>query len=566
MNNDWGQGTYLTDDVWDASTNYAGEGPDLTNRIENTKEQIEDEIRDRVRYSEDLGDTLLDIQDEYGLDEHDMARVRGWADESGLISYRGGKFMPDHPDFMLNDESENLLASALTSRIARKQVKGANDGVIYPVRVKQDGLLNVKDEVEFPNYEAQAADELGYDYSKMDEYDEDVLFEIEERASDLQWEDYDSPNHNLFGVGNDLEADMSQVDSIYEGDTWNDVRNKMGGAAVETPDGDIVGSGGVVGQVMARGGATGVVDDFAPSRFPSMGAGHHTIMFPGSENQIRSVNAAFDPEYNGSNIMGGAAGTAGLAGLLAAGQSEDADAAVTLRLLKEAPEAYNSLRKQLARDRQKGLSPMRTAEKFIHDQSFTNYDKGFNQYARKVDGMSSGDYWKDGVQGLYDEIISAVDDPDPMVVEAMDSWLESHMGREAGSTMAQNRAKARAARAAGAGVGATAVAGGASADEGLPVPTGGDIMDSLFNVLGMPMAGLQGLARGAYGLATGEDVVTAGAEAANMMGARHDGLLMAPGGDTEEGWDRLGKKVEEETGDETLGFYAKWLPSLLSPF
>lgn len=317
--NDWGEGTYLTDDTYDASTNYAGEGPDLTNKIQHTKEALADEISDRIRYSEDLNETLLDIQDEYGLDEHDMAKVRGWADESGLISYRGGKFMPDHPDFMLNDQSENLLASALTNTIARKQVKGANEGVIYPVRVKQDGLLNVTDEVELPNYREQAADELGYDYDKYasDEYDEDVLYEIEDRADELQMDDYDSPNANLFGVGNDLEADMSQVESIYEGDTWNDVRNKMGHAAVETPDGDIMGSGGVVGEVMSRGGATGVVDDFAPSRFPSMGAGRHTIMFPGNENQIRSVNAAFDPEYTGSNIMGNA--TVPMLGLLATG-------------------------------------------------------------------------------------------------------------------------------------------------------------------------------------------------------------------------------------------------------
>lgn len=43
---------------------------------------------------------------------------------------------------------------------------------------------------------------------------------------------------------------------------------------------------------------------------------------------IRSPNAAFDPQYKGSNIMGGAAGTAGLAGLLSAGQSEESDASV----------------------------------------------------------------------------------------------------------------------------------------------------------------------------------------------------------------------------------------------
>ena len=53
-------------------------------------------------------------------------------------------------------------------------------------------------------------------------------------------------------------------------------------------------------------------------------AGQHTVIFPGSENQIRSVNAAFDPEYTGPNIMGNAtvpmlgATALGTAGLLAA--------------------------------------------------------------------------------------------------------------------------------------------------------------------------------------------------------------------------------------------------------
>ena len=56
---------------------------------------------------------------------------------------------------------------------------------------------------------------------------------------------------------------------------------------------------------------------------------------------IRSPNAAFDPEYTGSNIMGGAAGTAGLAGLLAAGQSEDADAGFITKGGKTLLEAFH---------------------------------------------------------------------------------------------------------------------------------------------------------------------------------------------------------------------------------
>ena len=302
--NDWGEGTYLTDDTWDASTNYAGEGPDLTIRLESTREQIQDEIKERVRYSEDLSETLLDIQDEYGLDQHDMAKVRGWADESGLISYRGGKFMPDHPDFMLNDESENLLASALTSAIARKQVKGANEGVIYPVRVKQDGLFDVTDEVELPDYNRMAAEDLGHDPDKIGRYPEEIEYEIEERAWEIQAEDYDSPNQVMFGVGNEYDVDMSSVYSIEEGNTWQDVRDLMGEVYAEDDAGSFIGNGSLTGEVMSRTGATGVVDRHAPSRFPSMGAGRHTVMFPGNENKIRSVNAAYDPLYTGRNIMG----------------------------------------------------------------------------------------------------------------------------------------------------------------------------------------------------------------------------------------------------------------------
>jgi len=44
----------------------------------------------------------------------------------------------------------------------------------------------------------------------------------------------------------------------------------------------------------------------------------------GNDSLIRSPNAAFDPQYTGPNIMGGAAGTAALAGLLAAPEEAEA--------------------------------------------------------------------------------------------------------------------------------------------------------------------------------------------------------------------------------------------------
>jgi hypothetical protein len=108
----------------------------------------------------------------------------------------------------------------------------------------------------------------------------------------------------------------------------------------------------------------------------------------------------------------------------------------------------------------------------------------------------------------------------------------------------------------------------------LPLPTGWDIFDSVVNVLGMPMAGVQGLARGVYGLATGEDLTTAGAEAAHMMGSEHEGSLMTPGYDTDEGWRRYGALTEDtfneagvpEPVSKGLGLFNQWVPQLFMPF
>jgi hypothetical protein len=111
-------------------------------------------------------------------------------------------------------------------------------------------------------------------------------------------------------------------------------------------------------------------------------------------------------------------------------------------------------------------------------------------------------------------------------------------------------------------------------NEPLPVPTWGDIGGSVLDTLGMPMAGLQGIVRGAYGLATGEDIVTAGAEAAHMMGAEHNGSMMRPGADTGEGWKRYGQQTEDtfkQAGvpdgvSKGLGLFNQYVPQVLFPF
>jgi hypothetical protein len=182
-----------------------------------------------------------------------------------------------------------------------------------------------------------------------------------------------------------------------------------------------------------------------------MEAGNHTIMFPGSENQIRSVNAAYDPQYTGSNIMGNAtvpllgATAAGTAGLLAA--------------------------------------PILMGDK---GQPTTPEERGFK------------------------------------------SWEE--VSRDPTAP--------------------------------LPAPTWGEAMgkagSNLMYVLGLPMTGLQGLARGGYGLMTGEDLTEAAAQAGSTMDVGwKDGLLDVSEMNPDKGADQAGKYVTEKTGDEALGWMAK---------
>lgn len=407
--NDWGAGTYLTDSTHDVSKNYAGEGPDLTNTLERHVE-------------------LNEFQDFVGKDD---------------VRTIGGKDFTESQweDIGPDKQREYLLIDA------RNEIKGGNEGVIYPVRVKQDGLLSVHDEVELPDYERLAAEDLGYDPDKIGHYSEEIEYEIEERAWDMQGEDYDNPNSAMFGVGNDTGSDMSNVRSIEEGDTWETVKQGIADGAHGGNDdaGRYYSPGSITAETMSRGGAKGVVDPTAPQRFPAMEAGEHTVIFPGNESQIRSVNAAYDPMYTGSNIMGNAtvpllgATAAGTAGLLA-----------VPALMKGEP-----------------TSPE---------------ERGF------------------------------------------ESWEE--VSRDPTAP--------------------------------LPVPTWGDIGESVTNVLGMPMTGLQGLARGAYGLLTGEDFTEAAAQGGNTMGVGwKDGLLDMSGMNPDKGADQAEAYVTEKTGDESLGWMAR---------
>lgn len=308
----------------------------------------------------------------------------------------------------------------------------------------------------------------------------------------------------------------------------------------------------------------------------------YNILASRPDVNIRSVHAAYDPKYTGSNIMGGA--LTGAVGLGALSQSDDADAMPALTLMKgiDAGLAARQLRNKINKERSKGISGEKSVADYIHRN--TNYENGFINGARKWDKGLNGESYTTGVNTMADDLIAGTDDP--MVRDAVEEWRASRLNAERHNKY--GRGGMIAAPAGVLAAGARAEDEPRSAQEAgfpewpeykdpnapLPTPTGWDIVDSVTNVLGMPMAGLQGLARGAYGLLSGEDLATAGAEAAHMMGSEYKDGFMTPGYDTDEGWQRYGALTERTFADagvdervaRGLGLFNQYVPQLFMPF
>ena len=266
--NDWGQGTYLTDSTHDASKNYAGtHGPDFQARIAREERQ------------EDF-------------------------------------------DWGLKHLGSSAEADRYSKDMATSRLQGDNQGVIYPLRVKNDNLLNTDSPVPMPDYYDAAVTDLGYENLPIDSLMHD---EILERATELEdldltmWSKSPNPNHSLYRIINQYDGEPTDVYPLEDGDNWYQVKDRLVDQFLVDEDGDYVDKGRAAAEIMQDWGAKGVIDPSTVMRFPSMESGGHTVIFPGNENLIRSVNAAYDPQYTGSNIMGNA--TVPMLGLLATGSA-----------------------------------------------------------------------------------------------------------------------------------------------------------------------------------------------------------------------------------------------------
>lgn len=289
--NDFGQGTYLTISPSDASRNYAGEGPDLTNRINTLSESIQESLEGDWGFNAEFWDKINDPEV--------SAKIEKLVDE-----------FEDTRDSSFLEEASYLAAKTI--------LKGQNEGVIYPVFVnnKDFAVIGGKNRTVIPvdteKYMKSAKEEIDRDdFLYEQDYDDAVI----EYAQELENNDYESPiaelADSLRSAGARKEAVDEAVLSAMESGQIdlteiNDIVRGFLNPDFDT--GELLNNGQVVQDVLANLGYKGVVDNTVGQRFAGMGAGKmHTIVFPGNENLIRSINAKFDPAEAGSpNILASA--------------------------------------------------------------------------------------------------------------------------------------------------------------------------------------------------------------------------------------------------------------------
>ena len=308
---DWGQGIYSSNNIDDVNNNYAGLGPDLTQRIEMEADRLEDllvdqfESKGRVKVLESLKRSMDDLR---------------------FISYK------------MADLDNADAAREAAEMLAHKTIKGESNGVVYPLKLKTKDYAVIDQKnpthIEFRDYQAEAADDLNRsDFGSDDDY-EDALSEL---AYEMRADDYDSPLATISetlrrsGVDSDKIGEITQ--DFYDTDSisaW-DLDSAIRSAEIYAEDdlGNMIPNGAISAQVFRDLGYKGVKDNTVNTKFPTMKGMNtdttHYITFPQNEQTIRSVNAKFDSaKSNSTNLLASKPAAtigAGILGAIAASQS-----------------------------------------------------------------------------------------------------------------------------------------------------------------------------------------------------------------------------------------------------
>ena len=295
--NDWGRGTYASTSIDDVNANYAGVGPDLTNRVEIRAEQI----KDNAAFDDDALKSAFESKSQKSWDNMDYEEKLDIARE-----------------------------------YAKKELVGdAEGGIVYPLRINTEKYAVIGG----PNSTTLDVD---LSATKGLDPDSDEYYEaLDEASGDLYQRVYDAlSNSDAYMMEDSIAAVMSDVSEYLAdgqldlGDLDSSIRKHMTDV-YEDATGEYMSPGGVSAQVLENLGYEGVIDNTVNTKFGtgrkhglSMGGVYpdtqHIITFPGYESRIRSTYAKFDPsKKDSSNILAGIAGGSLVGGSALSGQRQE---------------------------------------------------------------------------------------------------------------------------------------------------------------------------------------------------------------------------------------------------
>ena len=264
VENHLGQAHYFTTSPKDASENYGGMGPDLTQRI-----QLEVERMYEVPV-EELLDMVDDTVKRRYTERMQVAKSEGMRDE---------------------------IDSQLLMEAAKARLKGPSEGMVYDVQLRLDNPLHIDGSKKEPVFEIEAV------YDDADEFVEErgngieLVEAMHDAAADFDG-DAEAIVREFMEKGGDQLYDgmrASEVDSALRSlYSLHDLYDEASGNSASTE---------FIRQVYENLGYDSVIMD-PKKAFPHMAdvpeGTRHYIVFDKYANKIRSKRAAFDPKKLGS--------------------------------------------------------------------------------------------------------------------------------------------------------------------------------------------------------------------------------------------------------------------------
>lgn len=267
----FGAVNYFTSSEHDALDNYAGEGADLTGRIERRAERLESEF-------------------EYEYDSNEA----------------------DFKEAFNIPKDNNMDIEDLCKHIARKELSGGGENVI-PVFVRLDNpfvlngdsrqFIELLDE-DMNEYEQEAREDIMSSYDITEEELDNNIEEYEDEIQDIVWQRLNETPNKLVDAINNIAAefniDSAEVftsvsdysDGIYSEDLDKALREGFQ-YAEDYETGELI-SSHMVARVIQEMGFDGIIMNNANDQFSNMNMEPdttHVHVFDENKNQIKSVDS-----------------------------------------------------------------------------------------------------------------------------------------------------------------------------------------------------------------------------------------------------------------------------------